>query len=140
VVTAGPVLLYDGVCGLCTRLVQWVLRVDRRGGLRFAPLQGELAQAVRLRHPEMDGADTMVWLEPPDDRGPERLLLRSDAVLRLWTYLRGPWGMLAALSSRVPRRLRDRLYDQVARRRMRWFGTAESCELPSPEQRARMLE
>lgn len=139
-VTAGRVLLYDGVCGLCTRVVQWVLRVDRGGELKFAPLQGELAQAVRLRHPEMDGADTMAWLEFPDERGPERLLLRSDAVLRLWTYLKGPWGMLAALGSRVPRPLRDRLYEQVARRRMRWFGAADKCELPSAEQRGRMLE
>ena len=133
-------MLYDGVCGLCTRLVQWVLRADRRGVLRLAPLQGELAREVKLRHPEMVGADTVVWLEPASQGGRERVLLRSEAVLRLWTYLGGRWGLLAGLGRRVPRKLRDRLYDQVARRRLRWFGAAEKCELPAAEQRARMLE
>jgi predicted DCC family thiol-disulfide oxidoreductase YuxK len=134
----GPVLLYDGTCGLCTRLVQWVLRTDRRGVLRFAPLHGELAQRARLRHPELDQTDSVVWLEPAG--GSSRALLRSDAVLHLWAYLGRHWRLFALLGRWVPRSIRDWLYDQVAVRRKRWFGSADSCEVPTPEQRGRMLE
>jgi predicted DCC family thiol-disulfide oxidoreductase YuxK len=135
---AEPVLLYDGTCGLCTRLVQWVLRTDRRGVLRFAPLNGELARRARIRHPELDRTDTVVWLEQAG--GSSRALLRSDAVLHLWTYLGRHWRLFAILGRWVPRSIRDWLYDQVAVRRKRWFGTVDSCEVPTPEQRGRMLE
>jgi predicted DCC family thiol-disulfide oxidoreductase YuxK len=135
---AGPVLLYDGTCGLCTRLVQWVLRTDRHGVVRFASLQGELARRARLRHPELEQADSIVWLEPAD--GSTRALLRSDAVLQVWTYLGGRWRLLARVARWLPRSLRDWLYDRVAIRRKKWFGAADACELPTPAQRGRMLE
>ncbi len=135
---AGPVLLYDGTCGLCTRLVQWVLRTDRQGVVRFAPLQGELARRARLRHPELVEADSVVWLEPLGRSS--RAFLRSEAVLQLWTYLGGRWRLLAQGTRWLPRSLRDWLYDRVAIRRKKWFGAADACELPTPEQRGRMLE
>ena len=134
----GPVLLYDGTCGLCTRLVQWVLRTDRRGVLRFAPLKGELAGRARLRHPELDQTDSVVWLERAGSAS--RVLLRSDAVLHLWTYLGRHWRLFALLGRWVPRPIRNWLYDQVAMRRKQWFGRVDSCEVPKPEQRARMLD
>jgi predicted DCC family thiol-disulfide oxidoreductase YuxK len=135
---AGPVLLYDGTCGLCTRLVQWVLRTDRQGVLRFAPLNGDLARRARVRHPELDQTDSVVWLEPAG--AASRVLLRSDAVLHLWTYLGRQWRLFAVLAGWAPRSIRDWLYDQVAVRRKQWFGTVDSCEVPTPEQRGRMLE
>ena len=136
--SAGPVLLYDGTCGFCSRLVQWVLRTDRRDVLRFAPLSGELARRARLRHPELDQNDSIVWLEPAG--ASSQVLLRSDAVLHLWTYLGRHWHLLAMVGRWVPRSIRDWLYDQLAVRRKQWFGTVNSCEVPKPEQRGRMLE
>jgi predicted DCC family thiol-disulfide oxidoreductase YuxK len=133
----GDVLLYDGVCGLCSGAVQLVLRHDRRATLRFSALQSDFGRAALARHPEIQSVDSVVYLE----RLPtgERARVRSDAALRLATYLGGAWGLLAVFRV-VPRPLRDFLYDGVARYRYRWFGKHDVCMIPAPEVRSRFLE
>ncbi|MGH7719482.1 MAG: thiol-disulfide oxidoreductase DCC family protein, partial [Gemmatimonadaceae bacterium] len=121
---AAPILLYDGVCGLCDRFVQFVLRHDRRGTMRFAPLQGQLGQktlATINQHAGSSPIDSVVLL--CDDR----TLVRSDAVMEVLRYLGGRWHALAVLGRVVPRSLRDRLYDAVARRRYAMFGRYDAC-------------
>lgn len=133
-----PVLLYDGSCGFCQASVQFVLRHERRATLRFAPLQGDLGAALRARHPVLDGVDSVVWVEDPG--GPhERLLLRSDAALRVAGYLGGWWRLVAAAAV-LPRFLRDGVYRLVARHRHRILRGGEACELPAPDQRDRFLD
>ena len=131
-----PVLLYDGSCGFCDATVKLVLRHDRRDVLRFAPLDGPFGAAVRARHPELAEIDSVVWVE--GSNATERVLVRSDAALRLAKYLGGYWH-LARVAGVLPRRLRDFCYDAFARRRYRWFGRVDACELPAPEVRARFL-
>ncbi len=134
----GPVLLYDGTCGFCAESVQLVLRHDPRGTLRFAPLQGKLGGTVRAAHPELEGADSMVWVEPAAD-GASRVLVRSEAGLRIARYLGGWWNLLRPLGL-VPRPLRDALYDVIARHRHRLLGTGQACLVPSPEVRGRFID
>ena len=132
-----PVLLYDGNCGFCDGAVKFILRRDPGGALRFATVQGALGTAVVSRHPELANVDSMIWVE--GSGAAERVWTRSDCVLRSGRYLGGIWRALAALGYVVPRRLRDAAYDAFARRRYRWFGTSENCELPPPEERARFM-
>jgi predicted DCC family thiol-disulfide oxidoreductase YuxK len=134
-----PILLYDGTCGFCAESVQLVLRHDRRRTLRFAALQGEYGAAARARHPELERADSVVWLEPADGRGPERVLVRSDAALRVAAYL-GGWFTLARVLGLVPRALRDQAYDLVARHRHRLLADGPSCLVPSADVRGRFLD
>jgi predicted DCC family thiol-disulfide oxidoreductase YuxK len=133
-----PVLLYDGTCGFCAESVQVVLRFDRRGHLRFAPLDGEFGAEVRSRHPELAGVDSMVWVDPPRGDRPERVLVRSSAGLRIASYLGGIWRA-ALLGWLLPRPLRDGLYDFVARHRHRIAGAHDSCLVPGPSVRDRFL-
>lgn len=129
----GHVLLYDGVCGLCNGFVQFVLRNDRDGTMRFATLQGPWgAQAAGLV-PEMARIDSIVLLS----RGGASI--RSTAALEVARYLGGVWTMALA-GYLVPRAWRDAFYDWVARRRYGWFGRLDACPLPSPEHRARFLD
>lgn len=128
----GPILFYDGECGLCARWVQFCLARDRRGQLRYAPLQGTTYARLPIANKPRD-MSTIVVL----DQG--RSLVRSDAVLRLLRIIGGPWRIAAALGALVPRPVRDWLYDFVAIRRMRWFGMADSCRLPRAGEAARML-
>lgn len=130
-------ILYDGVCGLCDRTVQFLLREDRHGVLTFAPLQGETADAIRLRHPHLEGADSMVFVR---DAGGEReqALLRTTGVLAALATLGGFWRVVSWLRV-VPRPLRDGIYDAVAARRYRWFGKFDSCRLPAAGDAARFL-
>ncbi len=136
--TTGPVLLYDGSCGFCNGSVQLVLRHDRLGTLRFAPLQGEFGTAARARHPDIASADSVIWLEPATGTTPERALIRSDAALRVIRYLGGRWSPLL-LGYLVPRPIRDTCYDFIARHRHRIPLGADRCDLPSAAERARFI-
>lgn len=135
----GPVLLYDGLCGFCDGTVQLILRHDRRGTMRFATLQGEFARDVMGRHPELDGVDSLVLVEPAGASGVEKVYTRSTGALRVARYLGGPWH-LARVTAIVPRFLRDWAYDGFARIRYRVYGRYDSCPIPTPEQRSRFID
>ncbi|HEX5073443.1 MAG TPA: DCC1-like thiol-disulfide oxidoreductase family protein [Gemmatimonadaceae bacterium] len=134
----GPVLLYDGLCGFCDGTVQFILRHDRRGALRFATLQGDFAREVIARHPEVEGIDSLVLVERDVGTGRERVYVRSEGALRVARYLGGGWH-LTRIVAIVPRSLRDWAYDAFARIRYRVFGKYDSCPIPTPEQRARFI-
>ena len=88
-----PVLLYDGICGVCNSAVQTILRLDRRGTLRFAALGGGFAEGVLARHPVLHGVDSLVFVDDPG--GPdEHVTVKSAAALRGADYLGGPWRAL----------------------------------------------
>jgi predicted DCC family thiol-disulfide oxidoreductase YuxK len=135
----GPILLYDGVCGLCNRLVQFVLKRDRRKQFRFAPLQGELAARVLHRHGKNPADLDTVYVIVSPEQPEERLLPRSAAVIYVLRMLGRGWGLLALIGRLLPQFFTDWLYRQVARRRYRIFGRYDSCPLPSAETRARFL-
>jgi predicted DCC family thiol-disulfide oxidoreductase YuxK len=133
VAAEGPVAFFDGVCNLCNGTVNFLIDRDRRQRLRFAPLQGSTFAGLLARHPDLGGIDSFVlW-----DGG--RVHVRSSAAVRILMALGGPWRLAGALLA-IPRPLRDRLYDCVARRRYRWFGKTEACRVPTPALRARFLD
>jgi len=137
-VVSQNLLLFDGTCGFCAASVQFILRHERRGTLRFAPLQGRTADEVLRRHPELLGVDSMVWVEGLG--GPsETVRVRSGAVLQVASYL-GRFWQVAQLGRLLPSRLADAVYDLVARHRHRIFQEPESCYLPPPEVRERFLD
>jgi predicted DCC family thiol-disulfide oxidoreductase YuxK len=133
-----PVLLYDGVCGFCNKSVQLILAHDRRKTLRFAALQSDYAQAVVRRHPELAGVDSVVLVEPRPAGG-ERVHVRSDAALRIASYLGGFWRLFLA-ARLVPAPVRNFFYDLVARHRYKFFGRYDTCLLPPPEVRSRFID
>ncbi|MEB2346491.1 MAG: DCC1-like thiol-disulfide oxidoreductase family protein [Deltaproteobacteria bacterium] len=129
-----PIVLFDGVCNLCTGAVRFAIARDPAARLRFAPLESPLGRALLARHGLDPGAlDTLVLV---DGDGAHQ---RSTAVLRLAAGLRAPWRWLAPALLRIPRPLRDALYDRVARHRDRWFGRRAECLVPTPELRGRFL-
>jgi predicted DCC family thiol-disulfide oxidoreductase YuxK len=137
---AHPVLLYDGVCGLCNRLVQFVLKHDAYDHFRFAWLQGDFAAKVLSRHgvsPQQ--LDTMYVVSSPG-LPEERLVARSDAVVVMLGELGGRWTVLAWTLAVFPSALRDWGYNLVARNRYRIFGKYNSCPLPEPRHMRKFLD
>jgi predicted DCC family thiol-disulfide oxidoreductase YuxK len=129
----GPVVLYDGTCGLCDRSVQLILRHDRRGRFRFAALQSDIGRALLERHGlPVDALDTVVLVEDG------RAWQKSAAALRIARGMDAPWPAFRAFAI-VPRPVRDFFYDRVAKSRYRIFGRVDACMLPPPEVRARFL-
>ncbi len=134
----GPVLLYDGQCGFCNSTIQWILRHDPHGSLRFAPLDGSFGGAIRVRHPELATLDSLIWVVPAGGDTPELLSTRSGAALQVARYLGGGWR-LAGLLAIIPRSLRDAVYDLIAKHRHRLRRGGVQCVLPTAAERARFL-
>ena len=132
------VLLYDGVCGFCNKTVQMILNHDKRGTMRFAPLQSDYGKAVIARHPDLKSVDSVVFLET-SSTDEERVYVRSDASLHVAAYL-GGWWKLFLIAYIIPRPVRDFLYDLIAGYRYRIFGKYDSCLLPPQDVRARFLD
>jgi predicted DCC family thiol-disulfide oxidoreductase YuxK len=134
--STNPILLYDGVCGFCNKGVQRVLALDKKGVMKFAPLQSKYAAEVTARH-NLQNIDSVVFVDKSS--GTERVFIRSDAALQVASYLGGWWKLLLAFYL-IPRPVRDFGYDLFAKYRYRFFGKYDTCMLPSPEIRSRFLD
>jgi predicted DCC family thiol-disulfide oxidoreductase YuxK len=131
--TEHPIVLFDGVCNLCSRSVQFIIQRDPEGRFRFASLQSPLGEELRARHGiDPQAVDSVLLVEGG------RWYKESDAALRIARGMSGAWKLLWPLRF-VPRFLRDGAYRVIARNRYRWFGKQETCWLPTPELRGRFL-
>lgn len=137
---AGPVLLFDGDCGLCNRVVRLLLRLDWRARLRFAPLQGSVAQAFLRAHglPTAD-FETLIYVPEWARRGRPEYLLRTDGVIAALRAAGGAGRPLAAGLALLPAGWRDAGYRAVARWRHQIFGDWRPRPLPRPDWAARFL-
>lgn len=134
-----PVLLFDGDCGLCHRVVRLLLRSDKAGRLRFAPLQGRAGQQyLRSWGLPMDNFDSLVFV--PDWAAPERSapLLRTDGALAAAAVVGGVWRLVTWMRV-LPGWLRDPCYQLVARSRYAIFGQHRPSPLPDPAWAKRFL-
>ena len=127
------IIVFDAECLLCLANAQFVLVHDRRDRFLLASMQGEAGSAL-YRHFGIDPADpdTLIVVEGDCVRRD------SDAILAIWAGLGWPWRAGAILRL-VPRVLRDSVYRWVARHRYRLFGKRDTCWLPDPAFRDRML-
>ena len=132
-------VLYDGVCGLCSRLVQFVLRHDTRCVFSFASLQSAIGQAM-VRKAGGDPRDLNSFYVVANYRAVDsRAFTKSDATLFVLARLGWPWKATWFISV-VPARLRDLAYYAIARVRYRIFGRHEQCLIPGPEFRRRFID
>jgi predicted DCC family thiol-disulfide oxidoreductase YuxK len=132
--TDKKIILFDGVCNLCNRTVQFVLKRDAKAQFVFGSLQGRA------------GSDLLGQLNLPSDTYNSFLLIendtfytRSSAVLRVLRYLGRGW-QVAYLFMLLPKGVRDGLYNWIARNRYRWFGRSPTCMVPEPRWRNRFLD
>jgi predicted DCC family thiol-disulfide oxidoreductase YuxK len=133
---AGPLLLFDGECGVCAASVQWVLAHERSNQLRFAALQSPVGRAFVAASGLAPEIDSLLWLEL--DAGTLRIHYYADAVRAVLGYVGGAWSWLDSCFGLVPRSLRDVGYRWFARHRQ--SVAAKQCLVPTSEQRARFFE
>jgi len=128
-----PLWLFDGVCNLCSGSVQAVLAIDRKGLIRFTPIQSAYGRRLALDHGiDPDRPTSFLFL----DGG--QALEKSTAILALLRRLGAPWSWFAAVGV-LPQTWRDRAYDWLAANRYRLMGKRSTCMLPTPAQRARFI-
>jgi predicted DCC family thiol-disulfide oxidoreductase YuxK len=131
---ANRLVLFDGVCNFCNFWIQFALKHDKKGKLKFGSLQGTTAQQILPQY-NIDPAvlTSVIFIE---DGTAYR---ESTAALKVCKFLDGGWKLLYVFII-IPAFLRDGLYKWIGRNRYKWFGKQESCMLPTPEQRARFVE
>lgn len=128
------IILFDGICNLCNRSVQWLIARDTKARFRFGTLQNAAArELVESVHVEQRDMGTVLYVKDG------RVLDRSTAALTILKDLGGLWSLTYAFII-VPPVLRDAVYRWVARNRYKWFGQRSTCMVPTPELRSRFLD
>lgn len=127
------VILFDGVCGLCNKSVNYIIDHDYRNTFMFAPLQSEIAGKLLEPHNISNEALNSIVLIHKN-----KVYQKSDAVLTIAKYMKGISRLLVA-GYILPRFFRNILYDFIARRRYKWFGKYDACRMPTPEMKAKFL-
>lgn len=128
-----PVILFDGVCNLCTGSVLFILKRDKEKRFLFASLQSDYGQELLKRYNLPTNTFNSFILYQDD-----KVLTRSTAALKMFQQLRGwKWVKIFWI---VPKFIRDAVYNLIARNRYKWFGQKSECWLPTPELKERFLE
>lgn len=128
------IVLFDGVCNLCNRAVQLIIKHDPGAHFLFASLQSEAGKVLLRQYnlPEQSTPESLVLIENG------KVWQYSGAALRIARNLKS-WHRLFYPFIVLPVFLRDPVYKWIARNRYRWFGRQESCWLPAPELKQRFL-
>lgn len=126
------IVFFDGVCGLCNSFVDFLIKRNKRGQLKFSPLQGSAAQQL-LKEEYTQKLGTIVYYRNGE------ILTKSTAALRVYADLGGLRSIVFILFI-FPRFIRNTVYDYIARNRYKWFGKKESCRIPSPEERQYFID
>jgi predicted DCC family thiol-disulfide oxidoreductase YuxK len=128
-----PILIFDGHCVLCSSFAQFILRHDRARRFRLLAAQTPLGTAL-YRHLDLHQTDyeTNILLEDG------RAWLKSEGSIRIFERLGFPWSLMA-VGRVLPLKVRDWLYEIVARNRLRWFGRRAVCYRPDPAEADRFL-
>jgi predicted DCC family thiol-disulfide oxidoreductase YuxK len=127
------IVLFDGSCGLCNRSVKFILRHEKKNELYFSPLQSEFGKAILEKFNLVGKTDSVVFIKNG------KAYIKSAAALRFTAYLKGLWPLLFGLII-VPPFIRNWVYDYIASNRITWFGTADYCDMLTPELKKRFLE
>lgn len=128
------IILFDGVCNLCSSSVQYIIKRDKKDEFRFVALQSDLGQKILTYIGIADkNIDSIVLYQPG-----VAYYYKSAAVIEISKSLQGifNYGMLFRI---LPTFLRDTVYDYIAKNRYKWYGKQESCMIPTPELKSKFL-
>lgn len=122
-----PIVFFDGICGLCNRSVDFIIKRDQNQIFRFSPLQGETAQKC-LSAENLNNINNMVFIDQTGQYS------KSSGAVCILQRLNGGWSILGKLLWIVPKPIRDFGYIIIAKYRYQMFGKSEACRLPKPEE------
>jgi predicted DCC family thiol-disulfide oxidoreductase YuxK len=128
------IVFFDGVCNLCDRSVQFILKRDRKKRFLFGSLQSKTGQEyLHKYHLPADKFHSFMLIEG------NVLYTRSTAVLRMLKHLGRGWQLLYVFIY-IPQPIRDGVYTLIATNRYKLFGKKDQCSLPTPDEKERFLE
>lgn len=120
-----PVILFDGVCNLCSGAVQFIIKRDRKDSFRFASLQSDFGQSLlRKFNLPADAFNSFILYKAG------KIYTRSTGALLVAKQLSGAWPLLSFFMI-IPPFIRNSFYNLIAGNRYKWFGQKEACWIPS---------
>ena len=128
------VIVFDGVCNLCSRSVQFIIKRDPGGVFHFAPLQSDSGAGL-LNEYGLDASDVKTFLLVRKGKA----YIKSDAALEIIKEFHGGWKALTILHI-IPGVVRNWCYDIIASNRHRWFGRKDTCMMPTDDIKERFLQ
>jgi predicted DCC family thiol-disulfide oxidoreductase YuxK len=132
--TDKKIVLFDGVCNLCSNSVQFILKRDTKNQFLFGSLQGKAGQEYLKKFQlPADAFNSFMLVEG------DTLYSRSSGALRMLKHLGGGWSVLYAFII-VPKFIRDAVYNFIAKNRYKWFGKKDECWIPTPDLKAKFLD
>lgn len=128
-----PIILFDGVCNLCNKSVQFVIKRDKEKKFRFASLQSDFGQTILTQfNLPTDKFNSFILLEN------DQVYTRSTGALRMLAHLKG-WKWTRALNI-IPAFIRDGVYKIISKYRYRWFGKKDACMVPGADLQDRFIQ
>ncbi|WP_029036076.1 thiol-disulfide oxidoreductase DCC family protein [Salinimicrobium xinjiangense] len=128
------IILFDGVCNLCNKTVQTIIKNDTEDIFRFAPLQSDVGrQIINERGIDTENLDSVILIEPG-----VAYYHKSTAAIEIAKHLEG-YSWLKIFKP-LPEGMRDGIYSIIANNRYNWFGKKETCMVPTPELQALFLK
>ena len=124
------VVLFDGMCNLCSDRVQFIIKRDKKDYFVFASLQSEIGQELAKGLEKT--TDSIVLLEN------DKLFVKAEAALRIAKHLGQPWTAISTLRV-LPNFLLNGVYTLIANNRYRWWGKKNSCWMPTAELKVKFL-
>ncbi len=128
------VILFDGMCNVCDRMVNFIVKRDKENLFRFAPLQtGSGKLLADIYHVSVNKMDTVIYIRDSE------CFRKSTAVLKILGDLGGYWK-LWLLFLVVPTCIRDLIYDSISYYRYRIFGKKHALLIPSKQLRSKYID
>lgn len=129
------IILFDGVCNLCNEAIQVIIKKDKKKIFRYASLQSEIGkQLLKERNINSGKIDSIILIDPN-----VAFYIKSTAALEISKKMSGLYPVFSIFLI-LPTKLRDWVYDFIARNRYRWFGKKDACIIPTPELKALFLD
>lgn len=131
---SNPIVLFDGVCNLCTTSVRFLLAYNRTKNLHFASLQSDFAKDLLLQYKIFNSElSTIIFIED------KHIYIKSTAAFELSKHLIYPWRAIYFFKF-IPKLITDWIYDLISKNRYNWFGRKDQCMIPKPEWKHRFFE
>jgi len=113
------IIIFDGICNLCNKSIGLLIILDKEKQFKYTSLQGEYVKKLNLK----EGIDSIVFYEDGE------LYYKSTAILKIFKSVGGVWAF-SSIFYVIPRRVRDFIYDIIAKYRYKIFGKMQSCRMP----------
>ncbi|HAF30606.1 MAG TPA: thiol-disulfide oxidoreductase [Bacteroidales bacterium] len=127
------IVLFDGLCNLCSWSVNFIIKRDYKDIFRFASLQSETGKHILIKFKLHEDFDKSIVLVENNS-----VYFKSDAALRIAKELRRAWPLFYSFII-FPKVIRDYMYTFIASKRFKWFGKRDTCHIPTTDYRYKFL-